>query len=157
MIQLTEETVKDFIKQEGVVCLKVWSDGCGWCDKQAPVLEKVSGEITDVKFGAINISYKGDTPSPFRDEYMEGIPTAPVLFVFKDGVMAGRAYKALLSESILKKFITEPTIENKGQKKPATIEEHIKTASVEQLKAHLWDLENEHKMFLAELGRRNRG
>jgi thiol-disulfide isomerase/thioredoxin len=133
----------------------VWSDGCGWCDKQAPVLEKVSNEITDVRFGAINISYKGDTPSPFRAEYMEGIPTAPVLFVFKDGVMIGRAYKALLSESILKKFITEPTIETK--KKPAvTLEEHLKTASVEQLKAHLWDLENEHKMFLAELHRRGR-
>jgi thiol-disulfide isomerase/thioredoxin len=153
MLNLTEDTVKDFIKQAGTVCLKVWSDGCGWCDKQAPVLDKVSADFPDVKFGAININYSGKDPSAFRDEFMEGIPTAPVLFIFKDGVMAGRAYKALLSEPILKKFITEPTVEIK--KKPATTpEEHLKSASVEQLKAHLWDLENEHKMFMAELGRR---
>lgn len=145
MYSLTEKTIKEYVKQPGKVFIQVWSKDCGWCDKQKPVLDKVSAGYPDMKVGGININYtkKGEQqkPSAFRTEHMEGNDTAPVLIIFQDGVMVGRQYKALLSEPILKKFIEEPTIESKsiGQQKTMSIEEYCQKASEIELKASISD------------------
>lgn len=145
MYNLAEDNYNQHIK-EGKVFVQVWSKDCGWCDKQKPVLDKVSASYPDVKFMAINIDYtkRGEQqkPSAFRDEHLEGRDGAPVLLVFQDGKMVGRAYKALLSENILKKFIEEPTIEKVAdlqQAKPMNIEEYCAKASVIELKASISD------------------
>lgn len=145
MYNLAEESIKEYVK-EGKVFIQVWSKDCGWCDKQKPVLDKVSADYPDMKFGAININYtkpgQKQQPSDFRTEHMEGYDGAPVLLIFQDGKMIGRAYKALLSENILKKFIEEPTIENiadRQQAKPMTIEEYCAKASPIELKASISD------------------
>lgn len=106
---------------EGKTFVQVWSEKCQWCDKQKPVSEKVLGDIEGVKFASINLNYFDDKPSNFRRLYMEGAMKAPVLLVFQDGGLIGRTYKALLSESLLKKFIEEPTIENLPPPKPITL------------------------------------
>lgn len=116
--------------KEGKTFVQVWSDKCGWCDKQKPVSEKVAEEL-GVKFASINLNYYDHEPSEFRRLYMENAPKAPVLLVFQDGGLVGRAYKALLSENILKKFIEEPTIENLPTQAPPTIND---------LKARAFDL-----------------
>lgn len=145
MYKLTEETIKDYIKQPGKVFIQVWSEACGFCDKQKPVLDKVAAEYPDMKVGGININYtkKGaeQQPSEFRISHMEGMDTAPVLFVFQDGKMVGRCYKALLSESVLKKFIEEPTVEIYAEthqpKQQMSIEQYCAKASPIELWASI--------------------
>lgn len=119
-VELNESNYVDFTK-EGKSYVQVWSEKCGWCDKQKPVSEKVVEEL-DVKFGTFHLNYYDPKPSEFRRLYMEGQPKAPVLLVFKDGGLVGRSYKALLSEGILKKFIENPHIEEAPKPAPVTVE-----------------------------------
>jgi len=157
MTALDEATAKDFIK-DGVAFVQVWSKDCGWCDKQKPVLEKVMQDYPDVKFGALNVNYtkpgQAQQPSEFRSTYLDNYDGAPILARFENGVRTHLVKKAILSESILKTLIEGAYAVEEKPKKPKTFEEYLQTASTDQLKAHLWDLENEHKRCIAELGRR---
>lgn len=151
MVQLTEETIKDFIK-DGKVVIKVWSKDCGWCDKQKPVFEQVASEFPDIKFGDININYTKPNTTPqqsdFRKEYLDNHDGAPILVRFQDGARTHIAKKAILSADALKKFILGEYKEEPKQNRD------IKTVHEFELKARAFDLQSELNMIYAELGRR---
>lgn len=143
MEQLTEETVKDFIK-EGTAFVQVWSKDCGWCDKQKPVLEKAMTDYPTVKFGAININYtkpgQEKQVSPFRSDYLDDYDGAPILARFENGVRTHLVKKALLSENVLKSLIEGAyVVEDKVKPKPISLEEYCTKATVVELKASISD------------------
>ena len=70
--------------QEGVVLIDVWAPWCGPCRMLAPQLDKLSSEITDVKFVKIN--------SDENEEYgkAQGIRSIPTVIILKDGAEVSR-------------------------------------------------------------------
>ncbi|MBE5890151.1 MAG: thioredoxin [Lachnospiraceae bacterium] len=54
---------------------------CGPCKMLAPILEEVSGEMTDVKFFAVDVDENQDLARKFN------IMSIPAVAVFKDGAL----------------------------------------------------------------------
>lgn len=105
MQEYTEETIKDFIKS-GKVVVKGWQDDCNWCDEYAPIMDEVSKQFPDIKFGSIKIAKDG--PSEFRRTHMvakkgESLG-APMTFIFKDGEQVARHY-GKMEAGVLAEFI----------------------------------------------------
>jgi thioredoxin 1 len=78
-IVITDADFNDKI-EEGIVLVDFWADWCGWCHRQAPILNTLAGEYA----GKIVIG-KIDT-----DRYPEaarrfGIRGLPTMILFKDG------------------------------------------------------------------------
>ena len=115
-IKLNDANYAEFTK-EGRTFVQVWSERCGWCDKQKPISEKVVSE-TGIRFGTFQLNYFENTPSEFCRLYMDNQRKAPTLLVFQDGGLVGRAYKAILSEASLKTFLEIPYIDEVQVKKP---------------------------------------
>ena len=64
---------------EGVVLVDFWAPWCGPCQMQAPIIEELSDEMTDVHFYKVNID---DNPKIAEEFSIMSIPT---LMVIKDG------------------------------------------------------------------------
>lgn len=75
---ITDENFKDFVK-DGVVAVDCFADWCPPCKMLAPVLEKLSEEITQIKFGKLNTDENPGT----AEEY--AIKSIPNILIFKDG------------------------------------------------------------------------
>lgn len=145
VLELTDLTYKPFIK-DGLTVIKAWADNCGPCSDFEPVFENVSNEIVGHKFGSIKVAK--DSPSEFRRTHMvakkigDGIGT-PMTFLFENGKEVRRHY-GMLQETDLMKFIVTGLPDKPVQK-------DLKTASEQDLKARLWDIEQEHKLIMDEL------
>lgn len=153
IVQLTEGSVYDFIK-EGKVVVKVWSDKCPHCENiKKPFLEAVA-QLPEYKFGEFRADYFDKTAIPFRDKYVKA-ETAPVILVFENGELRNAFYGVMNSERLIVEFIKEGKRDNtikyleeyeknksaalNKNKKPITIEEYCAKASVTELKASIYD------------------
>lgn len=138
MLELTEESVKEFIK-DGTVVIKGWMDGCSKCEEFTPVFEKVSKQLAGVKFGSLKISRDS---SEFKRTYMKAKPGepmgAPCTFIFENGEYKIRQH-GKMSEEELVRFIK--TLEPIAEK-----EKTIAELSLIELKALVYD-----KMAVLEL------
>lgn len=132
IVELTEETVKDFIK-EGTVVIKGWMDDCSKCVDFAPVFEKVSKQAPGVKFASMKISRDG---SEFKRNYMKGKPNepmgAPCTFIFENGEYKTRQHGKMTEEELLQFLRTHEPIERRPKS--------IKDLSTIELKATVYDL-----------------
>ncbi|MSS15298.1 thioredoxin [Porcincola intestinalis] len=66
--------------KDGVSVVDFNATWCGPCKMLGPVLEKLSDEITDVKFYAMDVDENPDIAEKF------GIMSIPYVAVFRDGV-----------------------------------------------------------------------
>ena len=73
---------EDFVNavKDGVSVVDFNATWCGPCKMLGPVLEKLSDEITDVKFYAMDVDENPDIAEKF------GIMSIPYVAVFRDGV-----------------------------------------------------------------------
>lgn len=106
--QLTEESIKEFIKQPGRVVIKGYMEGCGFCTNYAPIFADVASDYADSKefhFGEILLS-RG--PSEFREAYMKPEPgknlSAPCTFIFENGEYKTR-HHGIVTDLQLEGFI----------------------------------------------------
>lgn len=65
---------------EGIVAIDFYANWCGPCKMLAPVLDKVSSEMTQVKFGKVDVDQAMEIAKRF------GIRSIPTVIIFKDGV-----------------------------------------------------------------------
>ncbi len=73
IIEITDENFEEkVLKNSKPFCLKFEADWCGPCKNYTPIVEKVSNEMNDIDFGAMNIDNHPNTPSKFG---VRGIPT----------------------------------------------------------------------------------
>ena len=135
MIELTEDTVQEFIK-EGSVAIKIWDDGCPFCNEFAPIFESISKQFPDVKFASFKIPR--NNPSAFRD-FVKMKQSVPATVLFNDGKLVNIAMGRLF-EPALKKFIETGEIEKPKQPTP---QEFAARASLTELEASLWQVSNQ--------------
>lgn len=75
----TEEFENEVMKAEGTVLVDFYADWCGPCKMQAPIVEALSEERTDVKFVKVNVDEAVAIAMNF------GISSIPTLMVVKNG------------------------------------------------------------------------
>lgn len=78
--QLNEENFEnEVLKAEGTVLVDFYADWCGPCKMMAPVIEEMSNEKTNVKFGKVNV----DDNQNLAEQY--DIMSIPTIMIFKTG------------------------------------------------------------------------
>ena len=79
----TTEQFDALLKDNKSVVVDFYATWCGPCKMVGPVVEKVSEEMTDVKFVKVDVDELGDLASRY------GIMSIPAVFSFKDGQKVG--------------------------------------------------------------------
>lgn len=74
-----EDYEQEVMKAEGTVLVDFYADWCGPCKMQAPIVEALSEERTDVKFCKLNV----DEAIAIAMEL--GISSIPTIMVVKNG------------------------------------------------------------------------
>ena len=98
--KLTNENYEQEVLQaKGTVVVDFYADWCGPCQMQAPIIEELAAEKTDVKFCKLN------TDEAVAVAIENGISSIPTIMIVKDGQIvykeAGLTSKAEL-EGLLK-------------------------------------------------------
>jgi thioredoxin 1 len=84
--------------KDGVSVVDFNATWCGPCKMLGPVLEKLSDEITDVKFYAMDVDENPDIAEKF------GIMSIPYVAVFRDGVKVDQNV-GFIPEASMRSFI----------------------------------------------------
>ena len=79
----TTEEFDAVLKNNKSVFVDFFATWCGPCKMVGPVVEKVSEEVSGVKFIKVDVDDLGDVASRY------GIASIPALFAFKDGEKVG--------------------------------------------------------------------
>lgn len=78
--EATDDSFSDLVQQNGVTLVDFWAPWCGPCRRLNPVIEELSGEMSDkVQFVKLNTDENPETAARF------GIMSIPTLLVFKGG------------------------------------------------------------------------
>jgi len=132
MLQLTEESAKEFIQGE-LVLVKVWAKNCPYCDKLNDHLTKV--DLSAFDCGALEVSHPMDKtpkPSEFKRTWMKMDKSdvvkdsVPALFVFERGELKYRHFGMLYSDSLAHWLATGEVIPSKIQQQEKADEEKKK-------------------------------
>ena len=84
--------------KDGISVVDFNATWCGPCKMLGPVLEKLSDEITDVKFYAMDVDENPDIAEKF------GIMSIPYVAVFRDGVKVDQNV-GFIPEASMRSFI----------------------------------------------------
>ena len=93
MIEVDDNNFDEFIK-EGTSLLKIGSEWCGPCKTIAPIVESISTEYSNAKFGMMDAD---SSPQTMQKLQVRNIPT---ILIYKNGFVVdkhvGMATKAQL-------------------------------------------------------------
>lgn len=95
-MELTGENFKAEVMEADVpVLVDFWADWCGPCKMVAPIIEEISGELTDVKVGKVNVDEQPELAAEYR------IMSIPTLMVFKGGTVVNKTVGAVSKAEIV--------------------------------------------------------
>lgn len=107
MLQLTEDTVKTFIKDNERVFVKVWAQNCPYCTRLDEQLKNV--DLSAFVLGSLEVSHpmdKAPKPSEFKRTWMRQDKSdvvkdsVPALFVFENGELKYRNFGMLYADQL---------------------------------------------------------
>lgn len=97
-VDVTKETINDFVSAEGISVLDFWASWCGPCRAFAPVFDRMAAKYPDIRWGKINTEEEQELAAQFQ------IRSIPTLMIFRDGIMlmnqAGAAPETALDDVI---------------------------------------------------------
>jgi thioredoxin 1 len=83
-IEVTDSTFNDIVSDNPLVVVDCWAPWCGPCRMIAPVIDELSTQYEDVKFGKLNTDENLDISRKFQ------IMAIPTLLFFKNGELVER-------------------------------------------------------------------
>ena len=92
-IVLTKDNF-DAETSEGLTVVDFWASWCGPCKMQAPILDELAEELTDVKFAKVNVDEEQALAIRFR---VDAIPT---LCFIRDGKLVNQAVGLTVKERL---------------------------------------------------------
>ena len=81
-VKSTQEFTRE--SKSGVVVVDFYAEWCGPCKQMTPVLQKISEEVTDVKFLKINVETCFEVSNSYN------VSSIPTLIFLKDGVVVNQ-------------------------------------------------------------------
>lgn len=96
IINITKENFQnEVLKSDKKVLLDFWADWCGPCMMLSPIVDEVSNEISNVKFGKVNVDEQGELAQAF------GISSIPTLMVIENGKIVNQSVGLIPKDKIL--------------------------------------------------------
>lgn len=96
IINITKENFQsEVLKSDKKVLLDFWATWCGPCMMLSPTVDEVANEVSNIKFGKINIDEQGELAQQF------GISSIPTLVVVKDGKVVKQSVGLIPKSAIL--------------------------------------------------------
>lgn len=96
IINITKENFQsEVLKSDKKVLLDFWATWCGPCMMLSPTVDEVANEVSNVKFGKINVDEQGELAQQFR------ISSIPTLVVVKDGKVVKQSVGLIPKSAIL--------------------------------------------------------
>lgn len=80
MIDYQGQPIEEVVNSNKLVLIQYFADWCGPCQMLKPILEQISGEMTDIKFYRVNIEEHRDLA------VMAKVQSIPTVALYKDGV-----------------------------------------------------------------------
>ena len=96
IINITKENFQsEVLKSDKKVLLDFLATWCGPCMMLSPTVDEVANEVSNVKFGKINVDEQGELAQQFR------ISSIPTLVVVKDGKVVKQSVGLIPKSAIL--------------------------------------------------------
>ncbi len=92
--EVTDATFEKFTDIQGVVLVDCWAPWCAPCRRLSPVIEELSNELTNVKFGKLNTDENPGTAMA------NGIMSIPTMLIYKNGDKVDQLIGALPKSEI---------------------------------------------------------
>ena len=93
---ITKENFQsEVLKSDKKVLLDFWATWCGPCMMLSPTVDEVANEVSNVKFGKINVDEQDELAQQF------GISSIPTLVVVKDGKVVKQSVGLIPKSAIL--------------------------------------------------------
>lgn len=97
VIELNKNNFDNEIKK-GIIIVDFWAEWCFPCKKLSPIIEEISEEVKNVRFGKLNVDENEEIASRY------GIMGLPTLIIFKNGNEAGRVVGFFDKKTLKGKF-----------------------------------------------------
>ena len=91
----TQNFDEEVLKSDKPVLVDFWATWCGPCQIQGPIIEELSGEVSDVVVGKLDVDAEEDIAGRYS------IMSIPTVMLFKNGEVAKKAVGVQSKESLL--------------------------------------------------------
>ena len=95
----SKEAFEQYIA-EGTVLIDFFATWCGPCKMLSPRIDEVAEEVTNVKFGKVDIDDEVEIALRYK------VQSVPTLILFKDGERVGKSI-GLISKEELLEFVNQ--------------------------------------------------
>lgn len=101
ILHVTQDTFEEkVLKEKKPVLVNFWATWCGPCQMQAPILEELANEVSDVVIAKVDVDDNQDLAMKYR------VMSIPTLMVFRNGEPAVSAV-GMQSKETLKEMLKQ--------------------------------------------------